>query len=80
MEEQIICVICCRRYDFIDICEQSKFATHKQRKAVFCCAEIADDGLRAFAIKKRTLHLTLLVECSVLYFIEKKFRFMIGVN
>ena len=62
----------------------------KQRKGVFlktktwleflfCCAENADD-VRAFAIKKRTLHLTLLVECSVLYFIEKKFRFMIGVN
>ena len=80
MAGRIICVTYCRRYDFITICEHSKFATHKQRKAVFCCAEIADDGLRAFAIKKRTLHLTLLVECSVLYFIEKKYRFMMGVK
>ena len=80
MAGQIICVICCQRYDFTTICEQSKFATHKQRKAVFCCAEIADDGLRAFAIKKRTLHLTLLVECSVLNYIRTEFRFMVVVN
>ena len=80
MAGQIICVICCQRYDFITICEQSKFATHKQRKAVFCCAEIADDGLRAFAIKKRTLHLTLLVERGVINFIKKEIRFMIRVK
>ena len=59
----------------------------KQRKGVFlktktwleflfCCAENADD-VRAFAIKKRTLHLTLLVECSVLNYIRTEFRFMV---
>ena len=58
----------------------------KQRKGVFlktktwleflfCCAENADD-VRAFAIKKRTLHLTLLVECSVFNFVGTSFRFM----
>ena len=90
MAGQIICVICCQRYDFITICEQSKFATLKQRKGfflktktwlefLFCCAENADD-VRAFAIKKRTLHLTLLVECSVLNFIRTEFRFIVVVK
>ena len=83
------CVAHCRAFLAFKICDAKtkkgvfpkteKYRFSNRKFVLFCCAENADD-VRAFAIKKRTLHLTLLVECSVLYFIEKKFRFMIGVN
>ena len=55
------------------ICEQSIIEPHKKRKGFSDVAEKADRSLGKYLIKKQTLHLTLLVECSVLYFIEKKF-------
>ena len=66
MAGRIICVTYCRRYDFITICEHSKFATRKERRFSIV-AENTDgsyDGLL-------TLHLTSNVKCSVFSLLER---------